>query len=129
MVPRGRVAQACRSLGAEGIGALKRLAEDFLVKIENGVEGLILTGGRQIAAAGQICQKVFQFLFARWRRRHGAESGHKLTEPIAVGGLSDDGQKLAASRRSPDWRFRLPSIAKHGGAARMLGLLRFFAAI
>ena len=59
------MAQACRSFGAESIDALKRLAEDFLVKIENGVEGLILTIRGQIAVAAQIGEKEFKFLLAR----------------------------------------------------------------
>ena len=47
----GRMTEASRSSGAESIDALKRFAQDFLVKIENGVERLILTAGSQITVA------------------------------------------------------------------------------
>ena len=46
--------QASWSFGAEGIHALKGLAQDFFVKEENRVEGLILAAGGQISMAGEI---------------------------------------------------------------------------
>jgi hypothetical protein len=92
----GRMSQASRSFGAESIHPLQRLAQDFLVKIENGVERLILAAGGQIAMAGQIGEEKFQFLLAGKGGGHGLESGDILAEPMDVGGLSGEGHVLAA---------------------------------
>ena len=67
----GRMTQAGRSFGAESIHPLQRLAQDFLVKIEHGVERLILAVGGQITVAGQIGEKEFEFLLAGKRGGHG----------------------------------------------------------
>jgi len=92
---RGRMTEACRSSGAESIHPLQRFAQDFLVKIENGVESLILAAGGQIAVAGQIGEEEFEFLLAGQRSGHGLESGDILAEPMDVGGFSCEGHVLA----------------------------------
>ena len=92
----GRMTQAGRSFGAESIHPLKWLAEDFLVKIENGVERLILAVGGQIAVAGQIGEEEFEFLLAREGGGHGIERGHILAEPMDVAGFSCERHVLAA---------------------------------
>jgi hypothetical protein len=92
----GRMAEAGRSSGAESIHPLKRLAQDFLVKIECGVERLILAAGGQIAVAGQIGEEEFEFLLAGKGGGHGMESGHILAEPMDVGGFSCERHVLAA---------------------------------
>ena len=92
----GRMTQACRSSGAESIHPLQRLAQDFLVEIENCVEGLILAAGGQITMAGQMGEEKFQFLLAGKGGGHGLESGDVLAEPMDVGGLSGEGHVLAA---------------------------------
>jgi hypothetical protein len=75
---------------------LKQLAQDFLVKLEHGVERLILTAGSQISVAGQIGEEEFEFLLAGKGGGHGLESGNILAEPMDVGGLSCEGHVLAA---------------------------------
>jgi len=92
----GRMTQASRSSGAESIDALKRFVQDFLVKIENGVERLILAAGGQITVAGQVGEEEFEFLLAGQRSGHGVESGDILAEPMDVGGFSGESHVLAA---------------------------------
>jgi hypothetical protein len=75
---------------------LKWLAQDFLVKVENSVERLILAVGGQIAVASQISEKEFEFLLAGERGGHGIERGHILAEPMDVGGFSCERHVLAA---------------------------------
>ena len=58
------MAQADWPSCAKGIHTLKRLAQNFLVKEENGVERLILSAGGQITVASQIGQKSFELLLA-----------------------------------------------------------------
>jgi hypothetical protein len=92
----GRRSQASWSSGAESLHPLQRPSQDFLVKIENGVERLILAAGGQIAVAGQIGEEEFEFLLAGKGGRHGREGSHILAEPMDVGGLSSEGHVLAA---------------------------------
>lgn len=92
----GGMTQAGRPFGAEGIHPLKGLAQDFLVKEKNGVEGLILAAGGQITMAGQIGQEAFQFLLAGKGGRHGVKGGHIMAEPIDVRGFGGEGLVLAA---------------------------------
>ena len=65
------MAQAGGPSGAKGIHTLKRLTQDLLVKVENGVERLILAVGRQITVARQIGEEKFEFLLAGKRGGHG----------------------------------------------------------
>ena len=55
------MAQAGGPSGAEGVHILQRLTENFLVKEEHGIEGLILAVSGQIAVAGQMSKEAFQF--------------------------------------------------------------------
>ena len=92
----GRMSQTSRTFGAESIHPLQRLAQDFLVKIENGVERLILAAGGQIAVAGQMGEEKLQFFLAGKGGGHGREGGNILAEPMDVGGFSCEGHVLAA---------------------------------
>ena len=92
----GGMTEAGGSFGAESIHRLKQLAQDFLVKLEHGVERLILAAGSQIAVAGQIGEEEFEFLLAGERSGHGIERGHILAEPMDVGGFSCERHVLAA---------------------------------
>ena len=92
----GCMAQAGGPSGAEGIHTLKRLTQDLLVKVENGVERLILAVGRQITVARQIGEEKFEFLLAGKRGGHGIERDHIMTEPVDVGGFSCKRHVLAA---------------------------------
>jgi hypothetical protein len=92
----GRTTKTGGSSGAEGVHILQRLTEHFLVKVENGVERLILAVSGQITVAGQVGEEKLQFLLAGERGGHGIERGHILAEPMDVGGFSCERHVLAA---------------------------------
>ena len=59
------MAQAGRAPGAEGVNVLQRLAQDFVVEVQNGIEYLVfldLGAGGHLTVARQV--EVFQFLLA-----------------------------------------------------------------
>lgn len=80
----GRMAEVSRPFGPEGVDALEGLAEDFLVKEEDGIESLVLAAGGQVMMPSQVGQETFEFLLAGKGRGHAIESGDEATEPKEV---------------------------------------------
>ena len=87
----GRMTQMSRAFGPQRVDALQRLAEDFLVKEKNGIEGLILAAGRQVTMPSQAGQETFQFLLTGKGIGHVIEGGHEMAQPIDIIGFGREG--------------------------------------
>ena len=81
--------------GAECVNPFNGLAKDFLVKVEDGVQRLILRTGRVAVISSELVQESFQFLFAGKGLRHSVDSLDVATQPVDITGLSGESSVLA----------------------------------
>jgi hypothetical protein len=73
------------------------LEKDFLVEEEQGVKGLVLGGGGDVAVVGEMGEESADFGFAHFPGMTFAAPKDKATDPVAVGFLGANGEMEEAS--------------------------------
>lgn len=90
------VADMGRTLGPERFNAGNGLAQNFFVKEQDGIEGLVLGTGGDIAVTGQAGEEVLDFLAAGEVRGHLPEGFDIMPQPMNIGVFSGVGFVLTA---------------------------------